>query len=119
MSRSEWTDKREGNNVTNMNYYALFYDVVEDYVSRRSLYRDEHLRLAREAYRRGELLLAGAFSAPVDRALLVFRAPDRTVVEDFVRDDPYVTNGLVARWEIRSWTVVIGDEPADTRPKAV
>jgi len=96
-----------------MNYYALFYYVVDDYVSRRSLYRDEHLRLAQEAHRRGELLLAGALTDPVDRALLVFRAPERSVVEDFIRKDPYVLNGLVTRWEIRSWAVVIGNEPAD------
>lgn len=91
-----------------MNYYALFYDVVEDYMARRPLYRDEHLQLAQAAHERGELVLGGAFSDPPDRALLVFRAPDRAVVEEFVRQDPYVRNGLVARWEIRAWTVVIG-----------
>jgi uncharacterized protein YciI len=96
-----------------MPYYALFYYVVEDFVSRRSPYRDEHLRLARESNHRGELLLAGAFSDPPDRALLVFRAPERSVVEDFARKDPYVTNGLVPRWEVRAWTVVIGNEPAN------
>jgi uncharacterized protein YciI len=98
-----------------MNYYALFYYVVDDYVARRPLYREDHLRLAREAHRRGELLLAGAFSDPPDRALLVFRAADRSVVEDFVRNDPYVINGLVARWEVRAWTVVIGNEPAHAK----
>jgi len=49
-------------------------------------------------------------SDPADRALLVFRVPDRSIVEDFARNDPYVTNGLVTRWEIRPWTVVIGNE---------
>src|SRR5436305_1899389 len=63
-----------------MNYFALFYDVVDDFASRRSPYREEHLRLAREAHRRGELLLAGAMADPADRALLVFRAPERSVV---------------------------------------
>ena len=96
-----------------MKYYALFYYVIDDYVSRRAPYRDAHLRLAWEANRRGELLLAGALSDPVDRALLVFRVPDRSVVEEFVRNDPYVKNGLVIRWEIRPWTVVIGNESAD------
>ncbi len=96
-----------------MNYYALFYYVVDDFVSRRAPFRDDHLRLAREAHRRGELLLAGAFSDPPDRALLVFRVPERAVVEDFARTDPYVIHGLVTRWEVRSWTVVIGSEPAN------
>lgn len=100
-----------------MNYYALFYHVVDDFVSRRAPYRDEHLRLAREAHRRGELLLAGALSDPADRALLVFRAADPSVVEHFARTDPYVTNGLVTRREIRPWTVVIGNEPSDAAPR--
>lgn len=92
-----------------MSYYALIYYVVDDYMTRRATYRVEHLRLAREAHHRGELLLAGAFSEPADRALLVFRTSNTSVIEDFVRNDPYVINGLVARWEIRPWTVVIGN----------
>jgi uncharacterized protein YciI len=99
-----------------VNYYVLFYHVVEDYVARRSAYREEHLRLARAAHERGELILAGALADPADRALLIFRAADRSVVENFARSDPYVVGGLVTRWEVRSWTVVIGKEPGTQRP---
>ena len=95
-----------------MQYFALFYHVVDDFIARRSPYRDDHLRLAWEASRRGELVLAGAFSEPTDQALLVFRSPERSTIEDFVRSDPYVINGLVTRWEIRAWTVAIGSETA-------
>jgi uncharacterized protein len=97
---------------SDMKYFALIYYVVDDYVARRAAYRDEHLRLAREAHRRGELVLGGALTDPADRALLVFRVPDRSVVEQFVHNDPYVIHGLVARWEVRPWAVVIGNEPA-------
>jgi len=90
-----------------VNYYLLFYHPVEDYVARRAPYREEHLRLAREAHRRGELMLAGALANPVDLAVLVFKCGNKTVVEEFVRNDPYVRHGLVSRWEIRPWTVVI------------
>jgi hypothetical protein len=100
-----------------MRYYALFYDGVGDFLSRRLQYREEHLRLAREAQRRGELVLAGALNDPADRALLVFRTGQRSVVEDFARNDPYVTNGLVTRWEVRDWAVVIGDGSADAAPR--
>jgi uncharacterized protein YciI len=93
------------------NYYALFYDVVDDFVSRRAPFREEHLGLVGEANQRGHLLLAGALDDPADRALLIFRAPDRSVVEDFVRDDPYVINGLVTHWEIRPWANVISYHP--------
>jgi uncharacterized protein YciI len=102
-----------------MQIFALFYDVVDDFVSRRAPYREEHLRLAREARRRGELLMAGAFTEPADRALLVFRAAGRSAVEEFARSDPYVTNGLVTRWEVRPWAVVIGGDLADASPEAV
>jgi uncharacterized protein YciI len=102
-----------------MNYFALFYDVVDDFVSRRSPFREEHLRLAREAFRRGELLLGGALTDPADRALLVFHTAERSTVEAFARNDPYVIAGLVTRWEVRSWAVVIGNDPSDATPKAV
>jgi uncharacterized protein YciI len=99
-----------------MPYFALFYETVPDYVDRRAQFRPQHLGLAREAHARGELLLAGALSDPVDSALLIFRAPDKGVVEEFARRDPYVTQGLVSRWEVRPWTVVIGNDPADPGP---
>lgn len=99
-----------------MKYYALFYYLVDDFVSRRAPYREEHPGLAREAHRRGELLLAGALSDPADRALLVFRASNRSIVQDFARNDPYVAKGLVTRWEVRSWAVVIGDDTSDATP---
>lgn len=93
-----------------MQHFALFYDVIDDYVARRAVYRDQHLAHATAAYERGEIVLAGALADPVDRALIVFRAADASVVEDFARNDPYVINGLVTAWQVRPWTVVIGGE---------
>ena len=90
-------------------HYILFYDVVGDYVSRRPQFREAHLRLARQAYERGELVLAGALADPVDGAVLVFRGPTPQAAEAFARSDPYVTNGLVTRWRVRGWTTVLGD----------
>jgi uncharacterized protein YciI len=93
-----------------LNYYLLSYDLVDDYIRRRAPLRDEHLRLAREAHARGEIVLAGAFADPPDGAALVFRASDQWPVEDFARNDPYIINGLVKRWKVRLWNVVIGQE---------
>jgi uncharacterized protein YciI len=92
-----------------MKYFALIYYVVEGFVSRRTAFREEHLRLVKESNQRGELLLAGALGEPADRALLVFRALDRSIAEDFARNDPYVINRLVTRWEVQPWAVVIGN----------
>ncbi len=91
-----------------MPYFALIYELVDDYLARRAAFRQEHLGLAAAAHERGEILLAGAFAEPADRALLIFRGADRTAAESFARKDPYVLNGFVKRWEVRPWTVVIG-----------
>ena len=106
-----------------MKYYALIYDTVDDYVARRNEFRQQHLRAAQAARERGELVLAGAFADPVDHALLIFQADDKSKVEDFARNDPYVVNGLVKKWEVRPWSVVVGNEPSSaskqTQPATV
>jgi hypothetical protein len=87
---------------------ALIYELAEDYLERRGPLREEHLGLAAEAHRRGELALAGAFSEPYDRALLVWNTNDESEVRSFVAADPYVAHGLVTSWQIRHWNVAVG-----------
>ena len=89
-------------------FWALLYDLVDDYLERRAPLREAHLALARAASERGELLLAGALADPYDQAILVFRTDDPAVIEEFVARDPYLEQGLVRRWRIRPWNVVIG-----------
>ena len=97
--------------------YALIYYLVDDYLARRGAFREEHLRLAAEAHARGELFMGGAFAEPADRALLIFRAADPSVAAAFARSDPYVRNGLIKRWEVRPWTVVIGNPDTPLAPR--
>jgi len=52
--------------------------------------------------------MAGALSEPVDGAVLIFRADDAAVPTRFAERDPYVRNGLVTRWKVREWNVVVG-----------
>jgi uncharacterized protein YciI len=89
-------------------YYVLFYDLVDNMAERRAPFRESHLSLAREYQDRGELLLAGAYGDTAEGALLVFRVPEASTVEAFVRKDPYVANGLVTAWRIRPWQVAVG-----------
>jgi uncharacterized protein YciI len=90
-------------------HFLLFYDAGPDYLDRRPQFRGAHLKHAWDAFERGELIVAGALADPVDGAVLMFRGEDKSVAERFARDDPYVTNGLVARWNVREWTTVVGD----------
>ena len=91
-----------------MKYFVLTYDIVKDYVERRAPLREEHLRLLREAHARGEVVLAGAVGDPPQTALLVFRSESPAAAEKFARADPYVINGLVTRWTVQPWNVVVG-----------
>ncbi|MGD0416928.1 MAG: YciI-like protein [Terriglobales bacterium] len=101
-------------------HYLLFYEVAEDYVSRRAEFRDAHLEKAWKSSARGELVLGGALANPVDGAMLLFRGDSPEVAERFARADPYVTNGLVKRWQVREWKTVAGEDAATPiRPDAV
>ena len=95
-------------------HWLLRYDVTDDYLERRVPFRAEHLAHARSAHERGDLLLAGALSDPADGAVLIFRTDTPQPVEAFARADPYVREGIVTAWNVRSWNVVVGDgaEPA-------
>ena len=52
-----------------MSYYLLEYALVENYLDRRAAFRETHLALAREAHRRGDLILAGALAEPADHGV--------------------------------------------------
>jgi uncharacterized protein YciI/heme-degrading monooxygenase HmoA len=93
-------------------HYLLFYEVGEDYVARRAEFRDAHLAKAWKASERGELVLGGALSNPVDGAVLLFKGDSPEVAEKFARADPYVTSGAVKRWHVREWKTVAGEDSA-------
>jgi uncharacterized protein len=87
-------------------HYLLMYEVVDDYVAKRTPFRDQHLALANEAAQAGELLLGGALAEPVDAAVLLFRS--QAAAEAFANNDPYVHNDLITKWTVRKWNTVAG-----------
>lgn len=95
-----------------MKHYVLLLDFSDTYEARRPEFREDHLTKAWAAADRGELVLAGALTDPVDTGLILFRAESPDVVERFARDDPYIGNGLVRSWRIREWATVVGDTAA-------
>jgi len=92
-------------------YYALIYEMVDNFVERRKPFREAHLQLINDAHARGLIVMAGAMGDPPDGGLLIFRADSPAAVEEFVRADPYVTSRIVTGWRVRPWNVVIGAEP--------
>ena len=97
-------------------YYLLMYDLVPDYLERRTAYRLAHFELAKAAVARGELCLGGALAEPAESALLLFQGDSPAAAERFAKEDPYVLNGIVTQWQIRPWTVVVGAGVAAIEP---
>lgn len=89
-------------------YYILFYKTVGNYIERRAPFRDEHLSLVNSFLDSDRLVMAGALDDPPDAAVLVFRGDTPGAAEEFVRNDPYVKNGLITEWSVRPWNVVTG-----------
>jgi uncharacterized protein YciI len=94
-------------------HYLLSYEVSPDYLERRAQFRAAHLEKGWRAHERGELVLGGALTDPVDTAVLLFKGDSPRVAEAFAEADPYVLNGLVVRWRVREWTTVIGETAAN------
>lgn len=91
-----------------MKHFLLFYDAGPDYAEKRAPHRALHLAHARAAVARGELLLGGALTDPVDASVLLFKAASAEAVRAFAEADPYVTQGVVSGWRVREWTTVVG-----------
>jgi uncharacterized protein len=89
-------------------HYLLMYELSADYLERRAEFRTEHLGMAWAAHDRGELVLGGALTDPTDQAILLFEGDSPAAAEAFAAGDPYVRNGLVTSWRVRSWTTVAG-----------
>jgi uncharacterized protein len=57
----------------------------------------------------GTLLAIGPMADPMQGAMAVFAT--REAAERFVTVDPFVTEGLIARWELLEWNEVLLPEP--------
>jgi uncharacterized protein len=85
--------------------YVLLYDAAADMARARELF-PAHQAKWQEYVTRGELLLIGPFSDPRQGAMGVFAT--REAAEEFVRNDPFVLEGVVKKWELREWREAIG-----------
>ena len=91
-------------------HYLLFYDAVDNYEERRKPFREAHIKYARAAASRGELVLGGALGNPADGAVILFHGDSPAAAEKFATSDPYVMNGVIKSWRVREWTTVVGTD---------
>jgi uncharacterized protein YciI len=86
--------------------YVLLYEATEDFRSKVPAHLEAHRALWAKFRAAGQLLMVGPFTdAPAGGAMGVFTT--REAAEEFVRSDPFVSQGVVARWTIREWNEVL------------
>jgi uncharacterized protein YciI len=88
-------------------HYVLFYESAEDVASKAPAHFAAHRARLEDFHGQGTLLMVGAFAnAQDDGSMGIFAT--REAAEDFVREDPFVLNCVVQRWEIRAWHELFG-----------
>jgi uncharacterized protein YciI len=93
--------------TTPVKRYLLEYTYVENMVERRAPYRAEHLANAEKLVGENVIIVGGAFMPNADGALFIFQT-DKDTVERFVQADPYYRAGLIPKYKITEWNVVVG-----------
>jgi len=85
--------------------YVLFYDLAEGAEALAQEHFPAHSARLAEFHERGRLLMVGTFTDPPMGAMAVF--PSREDVEEFMADDPFVLNGVVAAPRVREWNEIL------------
>ena len=97
--------------------YVVLYESAPDVARRAPVYMDAHVARWRQFQQRGELLMIGTFSNPQDEGSMgIFTT--RAAAEAFVKDDPFVLNGVVQAYHIREWREVLWPDAQTTPPSA-
>ena len=81
--------------------YVMFYETAEAGLANVPANAAAHRERWRTFGERGTLLMIGPFADPREGALGIFTT--REAAEEFATGDPFVVNGVVARWYVREW----------------
>ncbi|MDB5946472.1 MAG: hypothetical protein JWQ33_1498 [Ramlibacter sp.] len=84
---------------------VMVYEVAADGMQKAQANYPAHRARLDEFHARGVLLMAGPYANPMEGAMGVFTS--REAAEEFIRADPFVLNGVVARWSLRDWNEVL------------
>ena len=97
-------------NASGNTYKLLTLEYVDDMLEKRGPHREEHLAGAQRGVDAGEIVMAGALTDPVDAGVFVFKNVSEERVKAFAEADAYVRAGLVPKYTIRNWMVVVGGD---------
>jgi len=88
-------------------HYMLYYQLVPDILEKRSPYKDEHMKILHELSARG-LVFVGGEMVEGFPAVFMFSGNDDSVLQEWLRRDPYLINGLVKEYRYNEIILVAG-----------
>ena len=87
--------------------HVILYETAPNALEKAMELYPAHQRYYEPYVERGELLGLGTFGDPqTEGSMAIFAS--REAAERFVKDDPFVTEGVVARFHVRDWDDVVG-----------
>ncbi len=89
-------------------YYAVFAETTftswAEVQQRAAREMNQHIARSKQLHGEGKLLMAGAFmDRPEEPVTTMGVLVSREDAEAYMREDPFVVNGMVRRWYIREW----------------
>ncbi len=88
--------------------YVLLYETAPNALGKAMELFPAHQRHYEPYAERGELLGLGTFGDPqTEGSMAIFST--REAAEQFVKDDPFVTEGVVGRLHVRDWDDVVDE----------
>ena len=86
--------------------YVLFYESADDVLSKAPAHFPAHSARLDQFHDAGTLLMVGTFGDPQEEgSMSIFTT--REAAEAFVKDDPFVVNGVMRNWYIREWDEIL------------
>ena len=94
-----------------MQFLLIAYDGNDEgALERRMKVRGEHLEKIEVLKSRGECLAGGAIlddSGKMTGSMLIYEVPDRAALDEKLKDEPYLTNGVWQKIEIKPFRLAI------------
>lgn len=89
-------------------FYAVFAETAfsswADVQERAAQELQQHIARSKQLHAEGKLLMSGAFmDHPEEPVTTMGVLVSREDAEAYMREDPFVVNGMVRRWYVREW----------------
>jgi uncharacterized protein len=91
-----------------LKHYMLYYNLVPDILLKRVPYKDEHMKILQELSSRG-LVFVGSEVVDGFPAVFMFEGENDDILQEWLKRDPYLQNGLVIEHHFNQIILVEGN----------